>query len=204
MNGEMASYGVHEKVLNLIDEKSKYILDLASGKGIMSKRLMDLGYKVTSIDINNQSNYSLNFLKANLNKDFPLNNELFDLVVAIEIIEHLENPRHFLREIKRVLKNNGEIIITTPNITHWKARLKFLLTGIHWCFRDIDYFESGHITPIKLRDFENICKELNLKIEKVTYNNSEKNINGIIMILKIKNEQSKRNSNTPNSITLIR
>lgn len=186
MNEEMASKNVHEKVLNLISKERKYILDLASGKGIMSNKLLDKGHKVTSIDIKSQSKYPLNFIKSDLNKDFPLRNDLFDLVVAVEIIEHLENPRHFLREIKRVLKPNGELIITTPNITHWKARLKFLLTGINWCFRDIDYIESGHITPVKLKDFENICKELNLKIEEVTYNNSNKNINGIIMILKIR------------------
>ena len=37
-------------------------------------------------------------------------------VVAVEVIEHFENPWHFLREINRVLKKEGKLYLTTPNV----------------------------------------------------------------------------------------
>jgi len=53
----------------------------------------------------------------------PFKDEFFDVVFALEIIEHLSNPSHFLEEIYRVLKPQGVIIISTPNIASWHSRL---------------------------------------------------------------------------------
>ncbi len=50
------------------------------------------------------------------NDRFPFSDNVFDLVIFAEIIEHLLNdPCRVMREIKRVLKPNGTLILTTPN-----------------------------------------------------------------------------------------
>jgi len=55
---------------------------------------------------------------ANLNdKLYPIDKEKFDTIVAGEVIEHLNSPFNFLRECKRILKPDGRLIITTPNMT---------------------------------------------------------------------------------------
>jgi len=45
----------------------------------------------------------------------PFKNETFDVVTAMEILEHLDEPERLLQEMKRVTKTNGSIIITVPN-----------------------------------------------------------------------------------------
>ena len=49
---------------------------------------------------------------------FPWNDDFFDFVFACEVIEHLVNPLHMLKEIKRVLRSNGVMLITTDNQTN--------------------------------------------------------------------------------------
>jgi 2-polyprenyl-3-methyl-5-hydroxy-6-metoxy-1,4-benzoquinol methylase len=70
----------------------------------------------------------------------------FDLVTAIEVVEHVESPIGFLRNIGRLLKSGGVAVITTPNVDSLPARAKFLVTGK---IRTMDEFsEPTHISPI--------------------------------------------------------
>ncbi len=57
-------------------------------------------------------------LDLNINK-FPFENNTFDTVLAGDIIEHVENPSQLLREINRVLKENGTLLLSAPHATHW-------------------------------------------------------------------------------------
>jgi len=57
----------------------------------------------------------------------PFENNYFDFFFAGEIIEHLFDSRFFLKEIHRVLKINGYLILSTPNLARIDDRLKFLL-----------------------------------------------------------------------------
>lgn len=58
---------------------------------------------------------SLEFLVMDVNKEMIFEDNLFDIVIALELIEHLENPKRFLQEVKRVLKKGGILILSTPN-----------------------------------------------------------------------------------------
>jgi SAM-dependent methyltransferase len=57
----------------------------------------------------------------------------FDTIVAGELIEHLESPASFLRGCRRVLKDEGQLLITTPNPYHWTTaigNLFFIRSGL--------------------------------------------------------------------------
>jgi SAM-dependent methyltransferase len=57
---------------------------------------------------------------VNLNKEkLPFEKKLFDTVIAGDVIEHVENPSHLLREINRVLKEDGKLVLSTPHANHW-------------------------------------------------------------------------------------
>jgi len=167
-----ATERIFKKVESLIPFKYGTALDLGCGQGNLSKMIHSKGYSILGVDIENFLKFDdIEFKKRDLDNNWDLKDK-FDLVIATELIEHLENPRHFFRELKKVLKEGGIGIITTPNIAQWKARLNFLLRGKIWGFRNVDYKLSGHITPLSRYDFKRICKEVGLKIIKITYNNS--------------------------------
>ena len=70
----------------------------------------------------------------------------FDLVTAIEVIEHVESPIGFVRNIGRLLSPRGVAVLTTPNVDSLPARMKFLFAGK---IRTMDERgEPTHISPI--------------------------------------------------------
>ncbi len=99
--------------LNLIkDGKGKTALDVGCREGIQSKLLEKKGYRVISIDI--EKDYDKCRI-VDVNKKLPFKNKSFDLIWCSEVIEHLDNPEKSVREFKRILKKNGDLILTTPN-----------------------------------------------------------------------------------------
>ncbi|TNC99665.1 MAG: ubiquinone/menaquinone biosynthesis methylase-like protein [Gallionellaceae bacterium] len=88
------------------------------------------------------------------NERLPFPDESFDLVTCTEVIEHLEHYRSTLRDIHRVLKPNGTLVLTTPNILNLKSRIRFLIFGFYNLFGPLHVSESelhttgGHINPV--------------------------------------------------------
>jgi len=51
----------------------------------------------------------------------------FDRIVCFEVLEHLSSPFKALKEFRRVLKNDGDVILSVPNVWYWRRILRFLL-----------------------------------------------------------------------------
>jgi len=134
------------------------ILDIGSGNGSLIKKIS------TTIDCETYAcDCTSNLMKledqvvdiVDLNSDLlPYADDFFDVVLCTEVIEHLENFRSLVREIYRVLKNHGVVILTTPNILNLKSRIQFLFSGF-WnlfaplpCHNRTRHSLSGHIAPI--------------------------------------------------------
>ena len=58
-------------------------------------------------------------IQADLNQELPLRSSTFDVVTVMDVIEHLTGTQTFIREVYRVLKPGGYVIITTPNLAAW-------------------------------------------------------------------------------------
>jgi SAM-dependent methyltransferase len=56
---------------------------------------------------------------------------MFDAVVCIDGIEHIERPFDFIRECQRIIRKGGVLIISTPNLSALRSRWRYLLTGFH-------------------------------------------------------------------------
>ena len=173
---------IRKAVLSLIlpikSDKTLKIIDAGCGKGELASALARSGHEVICADImNNLSPASgLEFRQADFNRRLPFQDCCFDIVVCTEVIEHLENPRHVMREFKRIVKNGGSIIISMPNVLHPVGKLYFLLTGHLYGFSHKQYMLNGHISPVSIHDMKQICGELELKIEKVRYNGIGKGV----------------------------
>jgi cyclopropane fatty-acyl-phospholipid synthase-like methyltransferase len=145
--------GMHAAVFETIGaiglEPSSRILDCGAGTGAWISRLLSAGLRdVTALGLDREDYQgAAPFVTADLNEPFA--HKLtgpYDLITAIEVIEHLESAAHFLRECRSLLKPDGRLVLTTPNIECAPGRLKFLRSGE---FRWFDsHGDPTHITPI--------------------------------------------------------
>lgn len=176
--GILSDGNLHQKCFELVeslslDKKKARALVLASGSGAFEQRLYDDGFTdITSIDFRPdffKATAPVKFIEHDLNADFP-DIGRFDLIVATEIIEHVENPSHFLRNIARALTDTGHAIISTPNLESGLSRAGFLILGRLSFYTPADLQGSGHISPIIHHIFEFLAGRAGLRIVKHTYN----------------------------------
>lgn len=107
--------------------------DAPLGPGALARELIALGWHVSGVDIDlKQSDglpESVARKRANLNEPLPFEGDQFDLTTSLEGIEHVENHFLMLRELGRLTKPGGHLIVSTPNICNLEERLNFLLRG---------------------------------------------------------------------------
>lgn len=107
------------------------LLSIACSTGIAEEKFLKLGLDVHGIDgaeeaIKEASKRGIKTKIGDITEKLPYDSKQFDIVYAGEVIEHLLDTRSFLQEIYRVLKPNGLLIITTPNLATLTDRIKFL------------------------------------------------------------------------------
>lgn len=103
--------------------------------------------------------------------DFP--DRFFDIVICKDVLEHLIKPDQLLKEIYRILKDDGFLIINVPNHFYWYFRLRILFgSNLIWktFFHDhTKYFEEWNYMHIRFFTFKGLLKLLNhigFKIQK--------------------------------------
>jgi 2-polyprenyl-3-methyl-5-hydroxy-6-metoxy-1,4-benzoquinol methylase len=99
------------------------ILDAGCGEGYGSCFISEKATEVVGIDISEEAvqHARTKYTKDNIKyevmnvQNLQFKNDSFDVVLSFQVIEHLSDASKFLKEIKRVLKNNGMAIVGTPN-----------------------------------------------------------------------------------------
>ena len=66
-------------------------------------------------------------IPCDLEKPLPFKNDEYDIVCILDVLEHIDNVHHAVKELGRVAKN--VVVISLPNIAHWTFRLRFLFRG---------------------------------------------------------------------------
>jgi SAM-dependent methyltransferase len=107
---------------------SSLALDLSAGDGLSSTMLAGRGWRVVSTEYRTKKP---GWIACNLDRDLPFHDARFDLVLMLEVIEHLADIPHALGEIARVLKPGGVAIVTTPNRLNVTSRIHYLLSGYY-------------------------------------------------------------------------
>lgn len=150
--------------------KKKKVLDIGCGAGILTNALAKEGHIVHGIDLSKKSlevahNYDITkkvvYTQANA-YSLPLNDKEFDVVCAMDVLEHVEEPSLVISEASRVLKKGGLFFFHTFN----RNFLSYLIVikGVDWFVPNAP--KNMHVYPlfIKPDELEEICESRDLKI----------------------------------------
>lgn len=156
-----AIYAAIEQVIGEKDLRGD-VLDYGAGAGHLTGRLLALNRfsRVTGADLMGCATDLIDdvqWIQQDLSQSLRSKDASFDVVIAAEIIEHLENPRFTMREIFRVLRNGGSVVISTPNNESLRSLLALVLRGHYVAFGDSCY--PAHITPLLRKDLMRIFLE---------------------------------------------
>ena len=97
----------------------------------------------------------------------PLPDGAADVVAAVETIEHLENPRAFMRELARLTRPGGWVVVTTPNQLSFLSKLTLLIKNQFNAFQDSCY--PAHLTALVEIDLRRIAAECRLADVAIAY-----------------------------------
>jgi 2-polyprenyl-3-methyl-5-hydroxy-6-metoxy-1,4-benzoquinol methylase len=144
-------------------------LDFGCGQGAFSQRLVDSGIIVDGVDINtDQIKAQLrNKITLDLNKGISPDkfSGKYDIIIALEILEHLQNPWKYLSDCLALLKDDGLLLLSTPNISNFVSRLRFFMRGTLVAF-EVPDLVHGHITPLSFIQIENMVDQSGMKVLK--------------------------------------
>ena len=147
------------------------LLDVGCGRGDLFRRLPSTIASYTGVDLVRYDGFpespDARFRVADLNQRLPIEDAAADIVVSIETIEHLENPRALFRELVRAARPGGLLLVTTPNQLSLLSKLSFVLKDHHANFQAVHY--PAHITALLPSDLMNIGTELSLEQPRIVY-----------------------------------
>jgi 2-polyprenyl-3-methyl-5-hydroxy-6-metoxy-1,4-benzoquinol methylase len=105
------------------------ILDVGCYPYHLGYALEQLGHDVYGIASAHEPIRSANVKVCNIETDkLPFKDNFFDMIICTEVLEHLpQSPAYALREMHRVTKKNGHLLVTTPNIARSISRIRLLL-----------------------------------------------------------------------------
>ena len=154
--------------------KNVKILDIGCGGGLLCEPLTRLGAKVVGIDASNKNikiakiHAKKSGLKINYYCTTPENfnyKEKFDVVLNMEIVEHVEDVNLFLKESSKFLKKNGIMFIATLNKT--LKSYFFAILGAEYVLRWLPIGTHDWNMFVKPSELVEICKKNSLKLEEI-------------------------------------
>ena len=172
---------IKENIINSFKLKTKKkpldkinILDIVCGGGLLSEPMTRLGANVTGIDASNK-NISIaklhakkNNLKINYFCSSPEKLKIqkkFDVILNMEIIEHVEDINFFMNSCSKLLKKNGLMFVATLNKT--LKSYMFAIIGAEYVLRWLPIGTHDWEKFVKPEDLKKILSKNNLKLEKL-------------------------------------
>ncbi len=165
--GESHSWILREKfIFRFLEKISKEvnILDIGCGNGYFLDRLKESGFmNLYGVDLANflaNKSHKHRVVDINVEK-LPFENKSFDVIIATQVLEHLENYFLILQETERVLKKGGYFIFAIPNQFNIFAKIKFLFSGNvtrwnlknnHLLFLTKDVFRKTYLNNFEIVD----------------------------------------------------
>ena len=163
---------IHAAVVNAVAARggSGVLADIGCGTGTLWAKLRGRFARCIGVDALRFDGlpHDVDFRSADLDAAaLPLADGEADVAVAVETIEHLENPRAFCRELVRITRPGGTVVITTPNQLSALSLLTLVTKHRFSAFQDNAY--PAHRTALLEIDLRRIAAECGLADVEVRY-----------------------------------
>lgn len=150
------------------------VFEIGAGNGFVANELAKRGYKVSALEPSTtgvaiaQKQYPrAGVFQGSIYDDLGLYYEKYDLVFALEVIEHLYAPRELVAQAKRLLKQGGYICLSTPFHGYWKNLALALTNKFDKHFAPL--WDHGHIKFWSATSLSQLLREGGFDVEGMIY-----------------------------------
>lgn len=167
----------HRKMIDLVEGDSK-VLELGASSGYITKLLTEKACVVDIVEKDPQDakgalKFSRNGYIGSLEEEHLLKQikDRYDVVLAADVLEHLQDPERVLTFIKTKLNKGGRVIISLPNIACWQGRRDLFFKG-KFEYKESGLFDRTHLRFYTLNSFKKLLLKSAFRIKKIYYQES--------------------------------
>jgi 2-polyprenyl-3-methyl-5-hydroxy-6-metoxy-1,4-benzoquinol methylase len=137
----------HAKLLALVGG-GKRVLDVGCSSGYLARPLVEKGCTVVGLEFDADAAEEARSVCAEVfvgdaeTMELPFEAGSFDVVLCGDLVEHLRDPEAFLDRVRPLLRADGRLVLTTPNVANWSMRLG-LLAG-RWRYTERGILDRTH------------------------------------------------------------
>lgn len=157
------------------NSKNLKLIDVGCGGGLSSESMCQAGLKVTGLDANEsnikaaishakRSNLDINYINSTVEEHVKSSNK-YDVVLCLEVIEHVANPEEFVKNISKLLADGGVIIFSTINRTK-KAYLLAIIMA-EYVLRLVPQKTHDYSKFVKPSEFVGMSQDTKLKLQEL-------------------------------------
>jgi SAM-dependent methyltransferase len=136
--------GEATKVIQFAERPAGKLLDVGCGTGDRLDVFRSFGFETFGVEISGSADYAAGIMKLDVRKGdlfearFP--DAFFDVITLYHVLEHTHDPFSVCKEIARILKKDGRLVIQVPNVDSWQCRILRKRWAAFDVPRDLYYF----------------------------------------------------------------
>ena len=154
--------------------ETKNILDIGCSTGTVGRQIKEItNVHITGIEMSEdmgkeESKYLDKVIIGNVEDRIldKFKDSEFDCIILADVVEHLINPWELIKQSQRILKNNGVIIASIPNVRHFSTIFCLIIKG-YWPYRERGIHDKTHLRFFTKKNIRELFENENLKKEKI-------------------------------------
>lgn len=141
------AHSAHAKLLALVG-RDRHVLDVGCSSGYLARPLVASGCTVVGLELDPDAAEAAREVCTGVlvgdveTMELPFEQGSFDVVLCGDVVEHLRDPGAFLARVRPLLRADGRVVLTTPNVANWAMRIG-LLAG-RWRYTDRGILDRTH------------------------------------------------------------